>query len=227
MKRKKAGLILRRTACDYLRLMQCAQDEVQKITERGDLKEIEHYTGAISILDAVIHKLCPVLALRDRIMPPKHLFSILIYAEEPEKELKGFLDEMKKIKEPRRAELIMLMLNSAHDEWIKLHEEDFFMQEMQEKRCLFMPLELIGFEATKHYRVYINRVIDLFGWTVDERLILMAYRVVQDTFCLKRQICNDEQLINYLAEAQYEALSPRIKKVLRGNTELARMMIYS
>lgn len=224
---RKAGLILRETAKDYLIGQSYTENEVQKIVERGDLNEIERLTGAISILDAVIHKLCPVLAFRDRIMPPKYLFNTLMYSEEPRKELEGFLRQIERCSEPRKAELIMLMLNSAHDEWVKLHDDWFFKSDMQDAQCLFMPLELIGFEATKRYFTYIERVVDLFGWIVDEKLLLIAYRVVQDGFCLENQICTDEQLITYLTNARYEALSPRIKKALKGNTELARRMVYS
>ena len=224
---RKAGLILRMTAMDCL-YEDCYQDnEAQQIVERGDLNEIERLTGAISILDAVVHKLCPVLALHDRIVPPKDLFNTLIYSDEPEAELEVFLHQLARCSEPRRAELIIMMLGTAHDEWIKLHEGEFFKPEMQYLQCQFMPLELIGFEAAKQYFTYIERLVDFFGWVVDDKLLSIAYRVVQDDFCLQHQLCSNEQLVVYLTNAEYEMLSPRIKKALKGNIELARKMTGS
>lgn len=223
-KMRKAGLILQKTAKDCLMELCYQENEAQQIIERGNLSEIERLTGVVSILDGVIHGLCPVLVSNDKIVPPRSLFSTLIYSDEPEEELRPFLHQLARCSEPRKAELIIIMLKMAHDEWIKLHEDVFFDPGMQYLQGHFMPLELIGFTAAKWYFTYIERLVDFFGWVVDEKLVSIAYQVVQDGFCLQHQLCSNEQLMVYLANAEYEALSPRIKKALKGNYELARVM---
>lgn len=224
---RKAGLLLRQTAKDYLTEYCYEEEEIEEILQRASISEIEKKTGVVSTLDAVIHKLCPMLAKCARVIPPSHMFSTLMTSEHPEKSLKGFLQQLERCSGPRRAELVIMMLSVVHDEWIKNHEELFFDLKKQYLRCRFMPLELVGFEVARQYYVYIERLIDLFGWVIDERLLLMAYRLTQDNFYLRYELCSDEKLVLFVADAEYKALSPRIRKALKGNLELARKMVYS
>lgn len=222
--KRRAGAILRKVARDYL-VEYCNHKD--DIIECGDLDTIEEATGAISILDAVIRKLCSILEFRDGIVPPRRLFETIIYSENPEEEIEGFLCQVRQSSAPRRAELTIMMLNEAHDEWVQQHTALFFDPDKQYLQCRFMPMELIGFDAVKQYLIYIKDLLVLFGWTVDEKLLMMAYRLTQDKFYLKNELRSDEELVLFVAKAEYEALSPRIRRELMGNYDLARKMVYS
>lgn len=225
--RREAGITLRKTAKDCLMEFCYTESEAYRIAERGDLDEIERLTGAISILDAVIHKLCPILAEQDKIVPPRNLFDTIIYSDTPKEDIKTLLCQFERCSDPRRAELIMFMLSAAHDEWVKLNDEAFFDPEKEYLQCRYMPLELIGFDAARQYFTYIERLLDVFGWIVDDKLILIAYRAMQDYYYLRHQLSSDERLIVYVADAEYKALSPKIRRALKGNIELAKKMVYS
>ena len=224
---REAGLILQKTVENYLLEHYCEEDEIKELVERGNLCEIEKKTGLVSVLGAVIHKLCPILALRDDIVPPRKLFETIICSKKPEEDLNGFLCQVKQCSMPRRAELTIMMLNEAHDEWVQQHTEFFFDPDKQYLQCRFMPMELIGFDAVRQYLIYIGNLLDLFGWAVDEKLLMMAYRLTQDKFYLRNELRSDEDLVTFVAKADYGALSPRIRKELMGNYDLARKMVYS
>ena len=231
--RQKAGTVYLRVAKKCLDREHPAMSTLMKesILSRGDLHEIEKYVKIARIMSVAVHEFKRIIRGHELNVPPT-VFWNMLYAENPEETLADFITQLryKQFSIEQRAKIVFWMLKVVHDEWMEVHQDDFFDIRKVRQRCVFMPFELIGFERVMFYMIYIEDMLHVLGWDVDRSSLKSYYFKRQSDFEERNNLSvkryGNDALVNYLMQAEYP-VPGKIARVLRGDRSIAMRMAYS
>ncbi|MBQ6414348.1 hypothetical protein IJI28_01880 [Candidatus Saccharibacteria bacterium] len=203
----------------------------ESILSRGDLHEIEKYVKVARIISVAVHEFKRIIRGYELNVPPT-VFWNMLYAEDPGAALADFVTQLKRkqfLKE-QKAKITFWMLKVIHDEWMEVHQDDFFDIKKIRQRCVFMPFELIGFERVMFYMIYIEDMLRVLDWDVDRNSLKSYYYQRQRDFEERNNLSvrwyGNDALVNYLMQAEYP-VPGKIARVLRSDRSVAMRMAYS
>ena len=195
--------------------------------ESGDLRQIEQHVRIAAIVQAASHKVCKML-LKD-VEVSENFFWTMMFSETPSEDLRTMIAGTKQLEHKKRANAINAMMKAAHNEWVRVHAQEFFDPEKQNDRCLYMPYELIGYSLAESYWRYIGPIADVLGWTKDRSASAMnaIYLLNQKKYMVGKGIYSTRDLVDFISRCEYKALSLEIMNAIREDRRLAEFMAIS
>ena len=231
-KNQKVGKIYFRIAekCFDVERPDVPVETTEAVLNRGDLHEIEKYVKVARILSAAVHEFGRLASVCGVYVTPK-LFWDAVYAEDPDVSMIDFVLRLKErqFSSDWKSIIVLEMLAAAHKEWMDVHQDEFFDEKKVKQRCVFMPFELVGVERALFYRIYIEDMLEVLGWSIDAKCIKRYYNLKQLDFINE---CNlgvkrygKEALVDFLMKT--DLVPPKIAKVLHSNRAIAEQMAHS
>lgn len=220
----KVGLFYRNVARRYFERELPGVKEYENILTRGNLAEIESFVVIKPLLQAMVDELRRQLA-ESKIRLPGDFLGVVTYSEEPESEAEEIAIEigMREYTEDEKAVILLQTLRVIHDEWVRVHSEKFFDDDVKQK-CQFLQFELLGPEAIDKYLIFTEDVFKMFGLDVDKAKLIKCYWPMQKKFLEEKEIVSRDDLVDYIMQADYNPLSRDISDILRTNRAVAELM---
>ena len=170
------------------------------IIRKSALEDLEPLFGIIPYIEMQ----CKVLTYRlweKNISAPYTMSQILIYSNNPKYRLRGlvFKIEQLKLSEIDKMEIVLLLLRSTHQVWVKNHPEEFFEPELADDRCRYMAFELVGYcEIDKYCLSYVEGLLQLLEWKVNKDLLQALYYRQQEDFIKKYELNIPEAIADFV-----------------------------
>lgn len=201
--------------------------EVQEILDCGLFHEIESYVRVASLIQVAARSLVSVFA-NDKIKINEGDFVwVLLFSNSPDEDMKPLISSLR-MRDYSQEDIVKCAFNalhSVHDEWVRLHDDDFFKADGV--RCRFMPFEMIGPEAALRYRIILDEILSFLGWKVSNDDLRRLYFKAQEHFRREKGLYSVDDLKYYLMRGGYPQLSDRILELLSNNERIAEEIVYS
>lgn len=225
----EAGVIYKNIAwnCFREKYPEIPTIEVQEILDQGLFHEIESYVRVASLIQVAARSLVSVFA-NDKIKVNEGDFVwVLLFSNSPDEDMKSLVRSLR-IRDYNQEKILACVfdaLHSIHDEWVRLHDDEFFKTDGA--RCRFMPFEMIGPEAALRYRIILDEILVLLGWKVSDNELNRLYYKAQEHFLREKRLYSVDDLKYYLMRGGYSQLSDRILELLSNNEKIAEEIVYS
>lgn len=221
----KVGLLYRCIArnCFEKCYPEMSKHLVDEILIRGDIDEIESCVAVREKLKVVITVLDSILT-KDNIKMAKDAFDVLLYSETPEYDLEEIMIEigLRKYDLASKVEMNITLVSALHDNWVSLNSDKFFYETREDRRFMFMPLELVGFNEMLNNYLYVKDIAHLFDFGVDMVELEKGYYEARRSFMERNSLHDENDLTNYVMRADYNPLEQDIVCILRTDKEVAR-----
>ena len=211
-----AGRIYRRIADNYLsRYYPCMDKEERDSLLNGSVNEIEKLVGIKGFIEV------GVLAIWNNALP-SDIMTTILFDLKPEVVLaearKAYLEAYPS--EEERAKMALKAVKAIHDLWVGSSANLFFSEDRQDKRYMFMPTWLIGFEEMLKDYELIQPFLDELGVEPSLDTLREVYLAEQRKFLQWECIYDHEGLKRYIADIKYTALTFGIFIKLKSEPKL-------
>ncbi|MBQ3432892.1 hypothetical protein IJG22_01175 [Candidatus Saccharibacteria bacterium] len=224
----RIGVIYRETAWSVLMEAGYSAFEIGEIIDSGDLGRVESVMKIAPMLEVVCRKFAE--SMPKQVEVPNHFFWIALFSETPKEDLEELATVTKDLiyrGELNKYRVVFGILEALHDRWVRKNAKEFFNTDKKSRQCKYMPFPLIGMEMAFEYLNYADEVLNALDWSIDESIMRRLYLAMQDEYRVRYGLFTDDELVNYIATANYRALSSDIKRQLKDNRQLAAWMVYS
>lgn len=183
---KKIGEIYKNIAntCLIAWYPDMSRAERDALLERGDFEEIEGYIGAKNSIDTAIDAVRGDLE-RYQIFLPTDFSDIVYFSDTPNSDVEKLtirIGKNRAIDECVMANIAVHALARIHMRWIEDNKKKFFDPKRRDKRFMFLPIEMIGWEEVLKDYVFLRPVLQLLCIKPETHLMRQTYEVHQSLF---------------------------------------------
>lgn len=202
------------------------EKERSALLARADFEELETYIGAKSSIEAAItgfNKGCQAIRLPDYFYLPDDFVEKVIFNNDTDGIYTYKIEEIcysAAFKDPcLLSTAVVLMLNTIHDEWVAHNTKKFFDESRKEKRFMFMPLMLIGWNEARKDLIFLMPLLDKLGFHLEEEDIKARYNEMRKKF-------EFEELVTMFTENLQDLYKPLDSSIIEAvkDEDVARLI---